>query len=75
MTTFFPLPVGRDGPAFFDEATVFLATGGLPWPDVLSTFTEDGVRSGPGVLMLIVPRQFMGLAGMGLVGPGPRAGP
>src|SRR3954452_18802345 len=48
---------------------VFCA-GGLPWPDVLSTFTVDGTRSGPGVLMLIVPRQFDGK-----VGPGPRAGP
>src|SRR4051812_529161 len=31
--------------------------GGLPWPDVLPTLTVDGTRSGPGVLMLIVPRQ------------------
>src|SRR5918997_215350 len=33
--------------------------GGLPWPEVLSTFTLDGFRSGPGVLMLIVPRLFL----------------
>jgi len=36
----------------------------------LSTFTVDGTLSGPGVLMLIVPRQSDGK-----VGPGPRAGP
>src|SRR5262245_5207330 len=33
--------------------------GGLPWPDVLPTLTVDGTRSGPGVLMLIVPRRFI----------------
>src|SRR3954453_13799064 len=53
-----------------DLAPADLAAGGLPWPDVLSTLTVDGTLSGPGVLMLIVPRQSDGK-----VGPGPRAGP
>src|SRR3712207_4141835 len=56
-----PLPAGREPPAL---------AGGLPCPEVLSTFTVDGTRSGPGVLILIVPRQFVRM-----VGPGPRAGP
>jgi hypothetical protein len=64
-------PPGREpGRAPADLAPVDLAAGGLPWPDVLSTFTVDGTRSGPGLLMLIVPRQSDGK-----VGPGPRAGP
>src|SRR5690349_8302679 len=48
-------------PAFFGEE------GGLPWPVVLPTLTVDGTRSGPGVLMLIVPRRFVrsGRAGRG----------
>src|SRR5215207_473699 len=70
-----PLPCGREpgrlpGFAPADLAPADFAAGGLPWPDVLSTFTVDGTLSGPGVLMLIVPRQFDGK-----VGPGPRAGP
>src|SRR4051812_43677852 len=43
-------------PAFF---AVGLPAGGLPWPLVLPTLTLDGTRSGPGVLMLIVPRRFV----------------
>src|SRR4051812_36405538 len=65
-----PLPCGRPPARLpgFDPADLApvglapdgLAAGGLPWPDVLSTFTVDGTRSGPGVLMLIVPRQSDG---------------
>src|SRR6266536_3542506 len=61
---FLPLPPPAffaGGPAFFAAAAVFFAgpVGGLPWPVVLPTLTEDGTRSGPGVLMLIVPRRFV----------------
>src|SRR3954447_192343 len=71
VTGFLPLPPPAflAGPDFFAAATVFLAglVGGLPWPVVLPTLTEDGTRSGPGVLMLIVPRRFVvsGWAGLG----------
>src|SRR5918911_698670 len=44
---------GADLPDF---AAAGLPAGGLPWPDFLSTLTVDGTRSGPGVLMLIAPR-------------------
>src|ERR1051325_6869059 len=64
-----PLPCGR-APGRAPRVAPAAFAGGLPWPDVLSTFTVDGTLSGPGVLMLIVPRQFDGE-----VGPGPRAGP
>src|SRR5690242_2326795 len=55
-----PLPAG----AFFggvlpegrDAGRADLPGGGLPWPDFLSILTVDGTRSGPGVLMLIAPR-------------------
>src|SRR3954464_2590476 len=53
---FGPLPRGSGAPAL-------PAAGGLPCPDVLSTFTVDGTRSGPGVLILIVPRQFVRMVG------------
>jgi hypothetical protein len=45
-----PLPPARVPPDF---------AGGLPWPVVLPTLTVDGTLSGPGVLMLIVPRHFI----------------
>src|SRR3954469_18669895 len=69
VTGFLPLPppaflaaglVFLVGPDFLSEAPVFAGpVGGLPWPVVLPTLTEDGTRSGPGVLMLIVPRRFV----------------
>src|SRR4051812_32371665 len=46
-------------PPLFAAADLAPPAGGLPWPDVLPTLTVDGTRSGPGVLMLIVPRQFV----------------
>src|SRR4051794_20565159 len=48
-----PLPAGRLPPGRADFV------GGLPWPVVLPTLTVDGTLSGPGVLMLIVPRQLL----------------
>src|SRR5690349_13318846 len=72
VTGFLPLPPPAflaAGLVFFAAAPVFFAgpVGGLPWPDVLPTLTVDGTRSGPGVLMLIVPRRFVisGRAGRG----------
>src|SRR4051812_22423384 len=50
-----PPPAFLAGLVFLSEAPVFAGpVGGLPWPVVLPTLTEDGTRSGPGVLMLIV---------------------
>src|SRR6266498_3659237 len=51
-----PLPPPGRAPVAF--ADLDGPAGGLPWPDFLPTRTVDGTRSGPGVLMLIVPRQF-----------------
>src|SRR3954471_7089472 len=51
-----PLPAG----AFFAGPDLAgFEAGGLPCPEVLETLTVDGTRSGPGVLILIVPRQFV----------------
>ena len=72
-----PLPAGPFL-AGADFAPDFLAgpeeeAGGLPWPEVLETFTLDGTRSGPGVLILIVPRQFIQLKEGATAGAAPRA--
>src|SRR5689334_12009037 len=58
-----PLPAGTLAPGFLAAPPV----GGLPWPEVLETLTDCGTRSGPGVLILIVPRRFFGrrMAGLG----------
>src|SRR4051812_41153761 len=52
-------PVALAPVAFAAEAFGFDPAGGLPWPEVLPTLTVDGTRSGPGVLILIAPRQFI----------------
>src|SRR3954464_10362766 len=62
-------PPGRSPPApplALEPAALAPVAGGLPWPEVLPTLTVDGTRSGPGVLMLMVPRRChsRGLAGV-----------
>src|SRR6185295_2934424 len=60
-----PFPAGRAPAPLAPAGLADRPVGGLPWPEVLSTFTLDGFRSGPGVLMLIVPRLFLAMGESG----------